>query len=135
MVPGPRIRGSTSDIVVANTATSPRKPKTRSFQVARLAASHQITRKRQQSIGPIMATIQYLDKPPSRNAGTNRATIIKATRITAGQTRRARKTDDLTGELDSVGAASAWSLMVDSSLHCPDGQPRLPEIFYFHVCR
>src|SRR6185503_2286142 len=100
-------------MVNANTATSPRKPKRRSFQVARLAASHQISSSRQQSIGPIMANIQYLAKPPSRNAGTNRVTIIKATRITAGQTRRAREADGLTGELDSAGAASAWSLMVE----------------------
>src|SRR5213594_4854945 len=109
-VPGPRIRGSTSIIIIANTAASPRKPKTRSFQVARLAASHQITRSRQQTIGPIMANIQYLAKPPSRNAGTNRVITIKATRITAGQTRKAREADGLTGELR---AASVSLLMIE----------------------
>src|SRR5712675_1567929 len=116
MVPGPRIRGSTSIMVNANTATSPRKPKTRSFQVARLVASHQITSSRQQTIGPIMANIQYLAKPPSRNLGTNRVTTIKATRITAGQTRRAREADGLTGELDP-GAASVSLLMIEILLH------------------
>src|SRR6266498_3042993 len=115
MVPGPRIRGSTSTIVIANTAASPRKPKTRSFQVARLAASHQITSSRQQTIGPIMANIQYLAKPPSRNAGTNRVIIIKATRITAGQTRRAREAEGLTGELAPAGAASVSLLMIEIS--------------------
>src|SRR3989442_9162326 len=109
MVPGPRIRGSTSIIIIANTAASPRKPKTRSFQVARLAASHQITRSRQQTIGPIMANIQYFAKPPSRNAGTNRVIIIKATRITAGQTRTAPKAEALTGELSD---ASGFFLVV-----------------------
>src|SRR2546430_4207528 len=89
---------------------SPRKPRTRSFQVARLAASHQISRSRQQSIGPIMATIQYLAKPPSRYAGAKRATIISRTRNTPGQTRKGRKFDRLTGELDSAGGA--WSLTV-----------------------
>ena len=78
---------------------------------ARLAASHQITSNRQQSIGPIMANIQYFAKPPSRNAGTNRVIIIKATRITAGQTRRGREPDGLTGELDPAGAASVSLLM------------------------
>src|SRR2546425_12378248 len=112
MVPGPRISGSTSTIIIANTAASPRKPKTRSFQVARLAASHQITSSRQQTIGPIMANIQYFAKPPSRNAGTNRVIIIKATRTTAGQTRRAREGDGLTGELR---AASGSLLMIEIS--------------------
>src|SRR5436309_10906690 len=115
MVPGPRIRGSTSTITIANTAASPRKPKTRSFQVARLAASHQITSSKQQTIGPIMANIQYFAKPPSRNLGTNRMIIIKATRITAGQTRRAREADGLTGELDPVGAAVSL-LMIENLL-------------------
>ena|SRR6185369_12269821 len=113
MVPGPRIRGSTSAIVAANTAAIPRKPKTRSFQVARLAASHQIKTSRQQTKGPIMANIQYFAKPPSRNAGTNRVIIIKATRIMAGQTRRAREADGLTGEL--AGAASVSLLMIEIS--------------------
>src|SRR5436190_19076257 len=108
MVPGPRIRGSTSSRVSANAPASPRKPKTRSFQVARLAASHQITSSAQQAIGPIMANIQYFARPPSRNAGTNRAIIITTTRITAGQTRRARTVDGVEGELDSVGDASLW---------------------------
>src|SRR5437773_12507783 len=112
MVPGPRIRGSTSAIIIANTATSPRNPKTRSFQVARLAASHQISNSRQQTIGPIMANIQYLAKPPSRNAGANRVITIKATRITAGQTRKAREADGLTGELDP-GSASVLLLMIE----------------------
>src|SRR5438552_10583757 len=112
MVPGPRIRGSTSAIIIANTAASPRKPKTRSFQVARLAASHQMTSSRQQTIGPIMANIQYLAKPPSRNLGTNRVIIIKATRITAGQTRKAREADGLTGELDPR-SASLSLLMIE----------------------
>src|SRR4051794_31208392 len=112
MVPGPRISGSTSAIVIPNTATSPRNPNTRSFQVARLAASHQMTSRRQQAIGPIMATIQYLASPPSRNAGKNRATIIATTRTTPGQTRRGRTIDGLEGELDSVDAASALLLMV-----------------------
>src|SRR5258708_35949257 len=112
MVPGPRIRGSTSTIVIANTATSPRKPKTRSFQVARLAASHQITSSRQQTIGPIMANIQYFAKPPSRNAGTNRAAIITTTRNTAGQTRRGPERDGLPGELDPADAASVSLLII-----------------------
>src|SRR5881394_3384752 len=112
MVPGPRIRGSTSAIIIANTAAIPRKPKTRSFQIARLAASHQIKTSRQQTKGPIMANIQYLAKPPSRNAGTNRVTIIKATRIKAGQTRRAREADGLTGELRAV---SVSLLMIEIS--------------------
>src|SRR6266498_4157523 len=122
MVPGPRIRGSTSTIVIANTAASPRKPKTRSFQVARLAASHQITSSRQQTIGPIMANIQYLAKPPSRNVGTNRVIIIKATRITAGQTRSAREADGLTGELR---AASVLLLMIEILLQGFDRYYRL----------
>src|ERR1044071_6543825 len=113
MVPGPRIKGSTSTMVSANTAARPRKPKTRSFQVARLAASHQISSSRQQIIGPIMANIQYLAKPPSRNAGKNRVIIINATRITAGQTRRAREADGLTGDLDPADAASVSLLMIE----------------------
>src|SRR6266516_1494974 len=112
MVPGPRIRCSTSTIVIANTEASPRKPKTRSFQVARLAASHQITSSRQQTIGPIMANIQYFAKPPSRNAGANRVITIKATRTTAGQTRRGREADGVTGELDP-GSASVSLLMIE----------------------
>src|SRR6266516_3514451 len=122
MVPGPHIRGSTSTIIIANTAASPRKPKTRSFQVARLAASHQITSSRQQTIGPIMANIQYFAKPPSRNLGTNRVTIIKATRITAGQMRRAREADGLTGELR---AASVSLLMIEILLQGFDRYYRL----------
>src|ERR1041385_3285272 len=125
MVPGPRIRGSTSIITIANTAASPRKPKTPSFQVARLAASHQMTSSRQQTIGPSMANIQYLAKPPSRNLGTNRVIIIKATRITAGQTRRAREADDLTGALESAGAASVSLLMIEILLQGFDRYYRL----------
>src|SRR6266704_6580106 len=125
MVPGPRISGSTSTMVNANTAMSPRKPKTRSFQVARLAASHQITSSRQQTIGPIMANIQYFAKPPSRNAGTNRVIIIKATRIAAGQTRRARGADGLTGELDPASAASVSLLMIEILLQGFDRYYRL----------
>src|SRR5438552_2840166 len=123
MVPGPRIRGSTSTVVIANTAASPRKPKTRSFQVARLTATHQIISSRQQPIGPIIANIQYFAKPPSRNAGTNRVIIIKATRITAGQTRRARAADGRTGELDPAGAASFSLLMIEILLQGFDSDP------------
>src|SRR5262245_8099180 len=114
MVPGPRISGSTRDIVSAITAMSPRHPKTRSVQVARLATSHQITSSRQHSIGPIMANIQYFAKPPSRKVGMNRATIISTTKNTAGQTRRARKAESLTGELESAGAVSDRSLIVEN---------------------
>jgi hypothetical protein len=61
-----------------------------------------------------MANIQYFAKPPSRNAGTNRVTRISATRIAAGQTRRARKAKaDGLRELDSAGAALAWSLIIE----------------------
>jgi hypothetical protein len=58
-----------------------------------------------------MAIIQYLDKPPSRNVGMNRATTMSTTRITAGQTRNARKADRWAGELVPAGAGSVWSLI------------------------
>jgi hypothetical protein len=95
MVPGPRIRGSTSAIVIANAAASPRKPKTRSFQATRLgvppdyqqqAANHRYHHGEHPSASP--------NRPREKWAQT--ATIIKATRITAGQTRRARKAGGLT---------------------------------------
>src|ERR1041385_4572710 len=108
MLPGPRIRGSTSAIAIANAATSASKPNTRSFQVARLAVSHQINNSAQQPSGPIMANIQYFAKPPSRNSGTNRAATINTARSTAGQTRSERKAG-LVGELDSAG--TAWSFI------------------------
>jgi hypothetical protein len=41
--------------------------------------------------------------------------IIKATRITAGQTRRVREADGLTGELDPAGVASVSLLMIEIS--------------------
>ncbi len=47
VVPGPRRVGWTRATTIAAPATKPRKPNTRSRQVALLAASHQITKSRQ----------------------------------------------------------------------------------------
>src|SRR6266542_2967398 len=72
-------------MVIAALATKPRKPNNLSRQVARLAASHQISKRRQPNSGPKTATIQYFAAPSSERPGPNRAPSIgKATR-NAGQ--------------------------------------------------
>src|SRR5690242_9659558 len=76
--------GWASFTVIATPAMIPRKPKTRSRQVARLAASHQITRSRQHNSGPKTATIQYFVAPPSETLGPYRAATIRTANTRAG---------------------------------------------------
>src|SRR5205085_10233914 len=57
-VAAPRMLGWTRAIEMAAAAMIPRKPKTRSRQVARLAASHQIRISKQHRIGPKTEIIQ-----------------------------------------------------------------------------
>src|SRR5207249_8896812 len=72
-------------MVSAALATRPRKPNNVSRQVARLAASHQISKRRQLNSGPKTATIQYFAAPSSERPGPNRAATIRRASRNAGQ--------------------------------------------------
>src|SRR5438128_2349515 len=72
-------------MAIAPLATRPRKPNNLSRQVARLAASHQISKRRQPNSGPKTATIQYFEDPSSEMPGPNRAASISRASRNAGQ--------------------------------------------------
>ena len=101
--------GSTSNSVKASAAGIPRKPDSRSFQVARLALSHQINMSKEHKRGPNTATIQCLESPPSSSVGANLAASISALKRTAGQMRSARKGLPL----ESVAATTPASVSVN----------------------
>src|ERR1043166_3239594 len=65
-------------------AITPRNPNNLSRQVARLAASHQINKKRQPRSGPKTDTIQYFAAPSSKTPGPNRAASIRTGSKNAG---------------------------------------------------
>src|SRR5258706_16351135 len=56
VVAAPRMGGGAGVMVIAALATRPRKPNNLSRQVARLAPSHQINKRRQPNNGPKTAT-------------------------------------------------------------------------------
>ena len=70
--------------LVLHTNMNP-KPNNLSRQVARLAASHQISKRRQLNSGPKTATIQYFAAPSSEMPGPNRAASISRASKNAGQ--------------------------------------------------
>src|SRR5438477_12775717 len=72
-------------MAIAALAIRPRKPNNLSRQVARLAASHQISKSRQPNSGPKTATIQYFAAPSSKIPGPNRAASITEASRNAGQ--------------------------------------------------
>jgi hypothetical protein len=65
-------------------ATSPRKPNNRSRQVARLAASHQMSRRRQQRRGPKTEIIQYFAIESAETSGPNLPASMSSANNTAG---------------------------------------------------
>src|SRR5439155_12201255 len=94
-------------MVLAALATRPRKPNNLSRQVARLAASHQISKRRQPNSGPKTATIQYFEAPSSEMPGPNRAASIRRASRNAGQARSGRnRLGEPSGELGRSGAFS-----------------------------
>src|SRR4051794_39106310 len=95
-------------MTMAAPATKPRKPNTLSRQVARLAASHQISKRRQANSGPKTATIQYFAAPSSKKPGPNRAASISKASKTAGQALSGRTClREPSGELGRSGVLSS----------------------------
>src|SRR5436190_19928404 len=97
---------------MAAVAIRPRKPNTLSRHVARLAASHQITRRRQHNSGPNTDTIQYLAPPPSNMSGPNRAATISKASSIAGHARSGRKC--LREPSEVLGRSGAFSFVARS---------------------
>src|SRR5712672_699385 len=98
-------------MVTAALATRPRKPNNLSRQVARLAASHQISKSRQPNNGPKTATIQYF-VPSSEMAGPNRAASIRRASRNAGQALSGRNC--LREPSGVLGRSGAFSSVVRS---------------------
>src|SRR6266568_4416901 len=95
-------------MVIAALATRPRKPNNLSRQVARLAASHQISKRRQPNSGPKTAIIQYFAAPSSEMPGPNRAASIRTASRNAGQALSGRNClRDPSGVLGRSGAFSS----------------------------
>ena len=108
-------------MVIAALATRPRKPNNLSRQVARLAASHQISKSRQANSGPKTATIQYFAAPSSEMPGPNRAASIRRASRNAGQALSGRNCfRESSGALGRSGAFSCVfkSFMRPSPVDC-----------------
>src|SRR5438105_6063022 len=99
-------------MVIAALATSPRKPNNLSRQVARLAASHQISKRRQPNSGPKTATIQYFAAPSSEMPGPNRVASISRASRNAGQALSGRNV--LRESSGALGRSGAFSSVVRS---------------------
>src|SRR5215213_2235477 len=99
-------------MVMAAVAPRPRKPNTLSRHVARLAASHQITRSRQHKSGPNTDTIQYFAPPPSIMSGPNRAATIRKASRNAGQALSGR--NGLRAPSGVLGCSGVFSCVVRS---------------------
>ena len=99
-------------MVLAALATRPRKPNNLSHQVARLAASHQISKRRQPNSGPKTATIQYFAAPSSEMPGPNRAASIRRPSRNAGQALSGRNC--LREPSGVLGRSGAFSSVVRS---------------------
>src|SRR6267378_3764916 len=108
-------------MAIAALATRPRKPNNLSRQVARLAASHQISKRRQPNSGPKTATIQYLAAPSSEMPGPNRVASIRRATRNAGQALSGRNClREASGVLGRSGAFSSVvrSFMRRSPVDC-----------------
>src|SRR5438445_2404682 len=99
-------------MVLAALATRPRKPNNLSRQVARLAASQQITKRRQPNNGPKTATIQYFAAPSSEMPGPNRVASIRRASRNAGQALSGRNC--LREPSGALGRSGAFSSVVRS---------------------
>src|SRR5438309_7583809 len=99
-------------MVIAALATRPREPNTLSRQVARLAASHQISKRRQPNSGPKTPTIQYFAAPSSEMPGPNRAASISRASRNAGQALSGRNC--LREPSGVLGRSGAFSSVVRS---------------------
>src|SRR5258708_40241716 len=110
-------------MVIAALATRPRKPNNLSRQVARLAASHQISKRRQPNIGPKTDTIQYFVAPSSEMPGPNRAASISRASRNAGQALSGRNC--LREPSGVLGRSGAFSSVVRSFMSIVVEQPSL----------
>src|SRR4051812_12877767 len=71
VVAAPRIVGCTSAKTMAAPPINPKTPNPLPRHVARLAATHQITKSKQHSSGPNTEAIQYFAEPFSNSPGPN----------------------------------------------------------------
>src|SRR6266436_4870013 len=99
-------------MVIAALAIRPRKPNKLSRQVARLAASHQITKRRQPNNGPKTDTIQYFAAPSSEMPGPKRVASIRRATRSAGQALSGRNC--LREPSGVLGRSGAFSFVVRS---------------------